>query len=96
MVEQGSTEHVLTHPAHPYTRALVAASPRLDGVSRVAIVDRETGAAPGAGCAFAPRCPQAVALCLASRPALAALSGAADEAHLHRAACHFAGTATTG
>ena len=96
VVEQGPTEHVLAHPAHPYTRALVAASPRLDGVGRVAIVDRETGAAPLAGCAFAPRCPQAVALCLASRPALVALGGAAGDAHLHSAACHFSGGATTG
>ena len=46
--------------------------------------------------AHAPRCPQAVALCLASRPPLVALGGAAGDAHLHSAACHFSGGATTG
>ena len=86
---------MLARPAHPYTRALVAASPRLDGVGSVTIAERDTGAAPGACCAcgFAARCPQVAALCLASRPALAALGDAADEPAAHRAACHLAGTA---
>ena len=30
LVEQGSTEQILTRPQHPYTRALLASVPRVD------------------------------------------------------------------
>lgn len=33
MVESGAAAALLTHPAHPYTRALIDAAPRLDGPS---------------------------------------------------------------
>jgi peptide/nickel transport system ATP-binding protein len=30
LVEQGTTEEILTRPQHPYTRALLASVPRVD------------------------------------------------------------------
>ena len=73
VVEAGPTAAVLARPRHPYTRALVEASP--------ALAPRPLGAAEalapldarGPGCAFAPRCARAEARCRAERPPLASL-----------------------
>jgi oligopeptide/dipeptide ABC transporter ATP-binding protein len=60
IVEQAPGAAICATPAHPYTRALFAAIPRLD------IPDQALAAIPGrvppldampAGCRFAPRCP---------------------------------------
>ena len=77
-VEQGSAAQLLTEPAHPYTRALLAARPRLrQGTERL---DRRTtrlATIPGrvlaladipAGCAYAERCEHAQAACRAAPP----------------------------
>ena len=77
-VEHGPTAQVLARPAHPYTRALMAARPRLrQGAERL---DRRTtrlatipGRVPAlaelpAGCAFADRCERAQAACRAAPP----------------------------
>ena len=83
VVEQGRSEEVLAAPLHPYTRALVAASPRIGGPAGAGEPVREAdGASPSGGCAFAPRCPLAFARCAEVVPAL---RGAA-----HQAACHAA------
>ncbi|KAA2313835.1 ABC transporter permease subunit [Pseudooceanicola sediminis] len=74
IVEQGPTEAILTTPAHPYTRRLIACVPEL-GEGR-----RKLEAIPGLppavdrldpGCAFAPRCEKARAACLTGEIALA-------------------------
>jgi oligopeptide/dipeptide ABC transporter ATP-binding protein len=87
IVESGSAATVLGTPAHPYTAALAAATPTLDGPA-----DQPLAAIPGsapafgeesAGCAFAPRCPRAVARCRVERPLLA--PGPAGT----RVACHY-------
>jgi oligopeptide/dipeptide ABC transporter ATP-binding protein len=66
-VEIGDTRTVLKHPSHPYTKALLRSIPRLD-----AAMDEELEAIPGrpprlgeigAGCPFAPRCPEAEPVC---------------------------------
>jgi oligopeptide/dipeptide ABC transporter ATP-binding protein len=66
LVEEGPTRAVLTEPAHPYTRALLASVPKGSKV------DGPLAAVPGeppdlarlpAGCAFQARCPQAEARC---------------------------------
>jgi oligopeptide/dipeptide ABC transporter ATP-binding protein len=58
IVEQGSTEDVLTAPRHPYTRALLSVVPEIAHVAPQIL----RGEAPDptripAGCRFHPRCP---------------------------------------
>ncbi|MDH2399910.1 ABC transporter ATP-binding protein [Bradyrhizobium sp. SSUT18] len=73
-VEEQPVDTLITAPAHPYTRGLLAARPRLgregDRQSRLAAIQ---GAVPALGawpdgCAFAPRCPSVEARCRVSRP----------------------------
>ena len=59
IVEYGPRTEVLNHPAHPYTRALLAAVPRLNGKLPQGIPGRKPEILPERGCAFAPRCPHA-------------------------------------
>lgn len=82
-VETGGVEQILSAPAHPYTRALIAADPALRG-------DGEPIGIPGVppdvarledGCAFAARCPEAIESCKAGELKLEAISPG------HRAAC---------
>jgi oligopeptide transport system ATP-binding protein len=56
---------------HPYTRALVAAVPRLETMALPAVPASEPGSALHAqGCPFRGRCPQATELCAAVDPDL--------------------------
>ncbi len=66
IVEEGPTATILSHPAHPYTKKLMACVPELGGGKR------ELAAIPGLppvvsdlppGCAFAPRCDKATEAC---------------------------------
>ena len=70
IVEQGSTEAVLRDPRHPYTQALLAAVPRLDGTRPETVLagDLPSPANPPAGCHFHPRCPLASAACAGAYP----------------------------
>ncbi|MBB5937709.1 dipeptide ABC transporter ATP-binding protein [Streptomyces zagrosensis] len=61
VVEHGPAWSVLENPQHPYTRALVDASPTTDPArersrERVVLLG-DPHATPGVGCAFRPRCP---------------------------------------
>lgn len=71
IVERGTTAEVLSHPAHPYTQALLSAVPRIDGEQRAHIKlvgDLPSPASPPPGCHFAPRCLHASATCFTTYP----------------------------
>lgn len=66
IVEQGTTDEILAHPAHPYTRRLMACVPELGGGRRR--LEAIPGLPPGvdklpAGCAFADRCDKVQSAC---------------------------------
>ena len=73
-VELGSRDAIFQRPQHPYTRALLSATPVADPTARRERV-RLTGEppspiAPPPGCPFHPRCPLAFDRCRAERPSL--------------------------
>jgi peptide/nickel transport system ATP-binding protein len=76
LMETGSVTDVCDRPAHPYTRALLAAAPVPDpGEQRrrraAEVVSRNTDATPpaDAGCPFRDRCPHALRRCAEPLPA---------------------------
>ncbi|MEA2844410.1 MAG: glutathione transport system ATP-binding protein, partial [Actinomycetota bacterium] len=79
VVERGSADQVFHHSRHPYTRALLAATPRLDG-SRLVRGRAIDGMPPSplalpSGCAFHPRCPHADQACRQTIPELRTVDG---------------------
>jgi oligopeptide/dipeptide ABC transporter ATP-binding protein len=71
VVETGPVSQIFNTPAHPYTEALLNSIPRMndDGRRLTAIEGQPPDlAALPSGCAFAPRCPRAVARCLDAAP----------------------------
>lgn len=77
IVENGSAADIFEHPRHPYSAALLAATPRLDAPS--ARLTAIPGQPPDlsielSGCAFAPRCPHATEQCVDEIPSPAATS----------------------
>ena len=71
IVETGPTERVLGSPAHPYTRLLMRAVPRIGvPLPEDASPSEPSAAPPSRGCPFAPRCPLADDVCRSSEPAL--------------------------
>ncbi len=79
IVETGTADEVLREPKHPYTAALIAAVPRVDGGAATPERLRVAGelpspVAPPAGCHFHPRCPRATDICLQQYPEQTRLS----------------------
>jgi peptide/nickel transport system ATP-binding protein len=89
IVEEGPAAEVYSHPAHPYTRALLSAVPVPEpGAVRDRIVltgDVPTPISPPSGCPFRTRCYKAEDICSTKRPALESVAGSNE----HRAACYF-------
>lgn len=65
MIEQGPTEEILARPAHPYTRALLAAIPRVSGTKELHPIPGEPPdpRSPHTGCVFLSRCPVSLPAC---------------------------------
>ncbi len=86
IVEDGPAAQLLRRPLHPYTEALIACMPRIEGPlpARLPTLPGQPPAAGegSSGCAFALRCPRASARCAGELPRLDALRPG------HEAACH--------
>jgi len=86
LVEEADPDTLFERPAHPYSQMLLAAAPRMDGFGREVVPPKgeiPDPINPPPGCAFNPRCPLAIPLCLQERPELRDVDGA-------RVACHRA------
>ena len=85
IVEIGDKRRLFARPLHPYTQALMSATPAIRAVDRhpaIAIHGEPPSAlAPPSGCAFHKRCPQASARCAAELPLLREFDG-------QQVACH--------
>ena len=86
VMEEGPTAEVFARPRHPYTRALLSATPRLDAAQRRQRIllagDPPSPSDPPSGCVFRTRCPHALPACAEAVPALRPTG-----AEAHRAAC---------
>jgi peptide/nickel transport system ATP-binding protein len=85
IVERGTVEEVLRQPQHPYTQALLAAVPRIDGQVAAALSvgsELPSPVRPPNGCHFHPRCAHAMPVCQVTYPD-ATRSSATHQVHCH-------------
>jgi peptide/nickel transport system ATP-binding protein len=77
IVEEATTEEIFESPAHPYTRGLLEAIPRIDATrGTLAVIPGQVPSPTEwpAGCRFHPRCPFAWDLCANEAPPLIAVA----------------------
>jgi oligopeptide transport system ATP-binding protein len=88
LVESGPVEALFKGPGHPYTRALLAATPVPDPARRHGRHplggEIPSPLSPPPGCRFHPRCPLAQDVCRTTAPPLLTLADGIESA------CHFA------
>jgi peptide/nickel transport system ATP-binding protein len=72
VMEVAPTEALFSRPLHPYTQALLAASPKPDPLVKSAHIplqgDIPSPVNPPSGCVFRTRCPYAIDACAQTRP----------------------------
>jgi oligopeptide/dipeptide ABC transporter ATP-binding protein len=86
IVEHGGVSELFAAPAHPYTRALLASTPRRiarEGFAQSASTPPNLYALPD-GCLYRDRCPMRREVCATAPPDVPVAPG-------HAARCHFAG-----
>ncbi|MFV0438809.1 MAG: ABC transporter ATP-binding protein [Desulfopila sp.] len=87
-VESGRREAIFTEPKHPYTQALLSATPVADPLreKRRIVLKGELPSPlnPPAGCSFHPRCPIAVAICKSQKPEIRPVGPSVVACHLAR------------
>ncbi|QBY49806.1 ABC transporter ATP-binding protein [Cupriavidus oxalaticus] len=94
LVETATADELYRHPAHPYTRGLMACVPRLDGDTSQPLVPID-GQPPdltalGPGCAFLPRCRLAQEQCRQAPPELRVIPVRTSDQHLKACFLHDA------
>ncbi|AMB57607.1 oligopeptide/dipeptide ABC transporter ATP-binding protein [Microterricola viridarii] len=91
VMEEGQTTAVMGQPQHPFTQALLAASPVPNPIEQAErrrlresrlVSGSSAASASHTGCPFAARCPMATELCRTERPALRLTP-------VSQAACHY-------
>jgi peptide/nickel transport system ATP-binding protein len=95
VVEEAAVTELFTRPAHPYTRGLLAAVPRLGRTVPPGRLPTIPGQVPDparlpSGCPFHPRCGEAIAACPHTHPELVAAGPG------HRARCLLVGGPAAG
>ncbi|RYZ56156.1 MAG: dipeptide ABC transporter ATP-binding protein [Proteobacteria bacterium] len=90
VMELAASDEIYRQPAHPYTKALMAAAPvpdpRKTSITAMLEGDVPSPSRPPTGCPFHTRCPFVQGRCKSELPKLRPFRG--NEAHL--VACHYA------
>ena len=84
LVELGGIDEMFAAPRHPYTRMLIESVPSFANRGHFTGIPGTTPSLHRLppGCAFAPRCPQAMARCRTERPELRDVAGRLVACHL--------------
>lgn len=89
IVEQGLVQDIFYHPQHPYTKGLLASTPRMDEQKQEKLVPIEGTPIdllnPPSGCNFGPRCKHCMKICLREKPPFVEVG----EGHVSACWMHF-------
>jgi peptide/nickel transport system ATP-binding protein/oligopeptide transport system ATP-binding protein len=89
LVEIGPAPRIYSLPRHPYTQALLAAVPRVEGAPAARVLlqgELPSPLRPPSGCAFHTRCPRVMERCRIEAPVLKEVG---EPGAGHRVACHL-------